>query len=156
MNLIECAIAREEQARADFASLAVASETSEQRTLFSLLGAAEDELLAELHALAPQALPATGGVEHCSFISLPPPDRLHRGGAGAGDGYRAITAVVEGYRDDYRQRATMTADPRLVQLCATLAAVEERHLATVEAIYAFVETPRTYLAWGEFANLRDM
>jgi rubrerythrin len=37
-----------------------------------------------------------------------------------------------------------------------LAAEERRHLNMVENIYDFVEAPRSFLAWGEFSNLREL
>jgi len=33
---------------------------------------------------------------------------------------------------------------------------ERHHLEEIENIYEFKEAPRTYLAWGEFSNLRDL
>jgi hypothetical protein len=34
-----------------------------------------------------------------------------------------------------------------------IAEEEKKHLNIIENIYSFVESPRTYLAWGEFSNL---
>jgi hypothetical protein len=36
-----------------------------------------------------------------------------------------------------------------------IAEEERHHLEVMENIYDFVESPRTYLAWGEFSNLRE-
>ena len=33
---------------------------------------------------------------------------------------------------------------------------EKRHLGEIEGIYEFVETPRTYLEWGEFSNIHPL
>ena len=46
----------------------------------------------------------------------------------------------------------MLSNKQLLQL----AEEERRHLEVVENIYAFMESPRTYLAWGEFANLEQL
>ncbi len=37
-----------------------------------------------------------------------------------------------------------------------LAEDEKEHLSIVENIYEFVEKPRTFLAWGEFSNLKEL
>ena len=41
-------------------------------------------------------------------------------------------------------------------MLAWLANDEKRHLERIEEIYDFVETPRCYLEWGEFSNLRSL
>lgn len=33
---------------------------------------------------------------------------------------------------------------------------EKQHLSEIENIYEFIETPRTYLEWGEFSNLHPL
>jgi hypothetical protein len=36
-----------------------------------------------------------------------------------------------------------------------IAEEERKQLNIVENIYSFVESPKTYLAWGEFSNLKE-
>ena len=51
-------------------------------------------------------------------------------------------------------RAESRKDSREVLM--QLAEDEKRHLGRIEEIYDFVDTPRCYLEWGEFSNLRSL
>lgn len=64
------------------------------------------------------------------------------------------------------------AEDEMIRLCEGMARAEEgenakallnwfvedekRHLEEIEGIYEFVETPRTYLEWGEFSNIHPL
>jgi rubrerythrin len=37
-----------------------------------------------------------------------------------------------------------------------IAEEERRHLNIMENIFDFVESPKTFLAWGEFSNLNEL
>ena len=41
------------------------------------------------------------------------------------------------------------------ELLLMIAHEERKHLSIVENIYTFVESPKSYLAWGEFSNLKE-
>lgn len=152
MNIIDCAIAREERAHKHFATLGQELAGDERHTLFTLLGAAEEEHLAHLRALHGSIPSPLAEVDSCTFTPLPSPPRPHD----ASDCYREVMCAGEAYRDDYQQRATMAADEATRRLYTSLACAEEGHLATLDAIYTFVEAPKNFLVWGEFANLRDL
>jgi len=42
------------------------------------------------------------------------------------------------------------------EMLRRLAEEEKHHLERIEEIYDFVETPRCFLEWGEFSNLRSL
>jgi hypothetical protein len=51
--------------------------------------------------------------------------------------------------------AAQETNPVAAGLLRKLAEEEQLHLQVIENIYDFVESPRTYLAWGEFGTLRE-
>jgi len=71
------------------------------------------------------------------------------------DGYRHIVSAEEELLGLYAELAAHTDNRDDKRLLDTLVEQEQRHLSEVEHIYDFVETPRTFLAWGEFSNLRE-
>jgi len=71
------------------------------------------------------------------------------------DGYRHVVKEEEESIKFYEEMAGKAEDEATRTFLMQLAEQEKRHLSIVENIYAFVESPRTYLAWGEFSNLKE-
>jgi rubrerythrin len=71
------------------------------------------------------------------------------------DGFRHIVAEEEESIRFYEHLATYAADEGVKRLLDKLVEQEKRHLNIVQNIFDFVESPRTYLAWGEFSNLQE-
>ena len=72
------------------------------------------------------------------------------------DGYRhAIKAEEESIRF-YLDAAEKEQSPEVRQLLRALAAEEKIHLNIIENIYEFVESPKYFLEWREFSNLKPL
>lgn len=55
----------------------------------------------------------------------------------------------------YEDLAKREKDQGIVQLLLKIANEEKKHFNILENIYDFVSSPLTYLAWGEFSNLKE-
>ena len=55
----------------------------------------------------------------------------------------------------YEELAAQAKDEGTREILLMIADEERKHLNIVQNIYSFVESPKTYLAWGEFSNLEE-
>ena len=160
MNIIECAIKKEQDAKSWYEQLAANVDTPALKDLYSVLAASEDE-----HFRALCSLKAGEGGESASFVALdqaacafrPLIDQKDQAAAlkRDPDGYRQILAEEEDTIRLYEDLAAHAGDNGARKLLEKLVSEEKRHLSIVENVFDFVESPRTYLAWGEFSNLRE-
>jgi len=160
MDVIECAIKKELEAKRWYEHLADNVSTPELKELYSLLAASEDE-----HFEALSNLKEDGGEKTAGFLVLanavcafrPLHDQQHPGEAlkRDPDRYRQILAEEEETICLFEELAARCRNNGARQLLEKLVTEEKRHLNIVENIFEFVELPRTYLAWGEFGNLRE-
>lgn len=160
MNILECAITRETEASSRLEQLAANAAGEELRELFTLLAAAEREHLQRLEALQGDvarhgAWDVSLAAAICPAKSLPGPETLAAAESASPDGYLDIARAEEASIAFYQDLATKAENPELRRLCRELAEEERRHLQQIAHIYDFVEGPKTFLAWGEFSNLRD-
>ena len=156
MNVIACAIDRETAASARYEELAADAPRTELHELFTLLAAAEREHLQRLFALRKE-MERLGAweVAACPSKVLPGPETLASGTEVRSDGYVEVARAEEESIAFYERLAARAENPQLRRLGFELAAEERRHLQQIAHIYDFVEGPKTFLAWGEFANLRE-
>lgn len=160
MNVYDCAMAMEEDARKRFEVLAYTVTVPELQSLFALLARAEDEHLRHLRGLKEGANGSGdfGALDDafCIFRGLVDQKETVAAMDRDPDLYRHLVAQEEESIRFYEELAERAVrDGEKVQLLK-LAEEERRHLEVVENIYAFVESPRTFLAWGEFANLGQL
>jgi len=160
MNVIDFAMRMEEETRTSFEKLAEEAETTELKSIFSLLADSDREHHEHLTLLKTTTDP--GAAESVTL------DR-------AGKHMRELVGTIasadilrddeDGYRHALRQEeisislfeklAEREPNGTAAALLRKMAAEERLHLEKMENIYDFVESPRTYLAWGEFSNLRE-
>ena len=160
MDIIECAINKELEARTWYEQLAADVSEPALKELFSVLAASEDE-----HFKALSNLRDGEGEKSAGFVALtnaacafrPLLDQRDHVATLSRDpdGYRQILAEEEETIRLYEDLAAHADDEGARKLLDKLVAEEKRHLNIVENIFEFVESPRTYLAWGEFSNLRE-
>ena len=55
----------------------------------------------------------------------------------------------------YEEMAQKEQSPATKKILLQIAEEEKHHFNIVENIYDFVATPNTFLAWGEFSNLKE-
>ena len=153
MNLIDCAIDRDKMLRGRFDDLAGTATTPERQEIFTLLAAEAESHLRHLHQLRDELRRHRGAlsveIDTCLPLALAPQELEES------DGFLAVDRLVAANVARYEACVTRAENPRLRALLERLLAAEHQHRQRIAQIYDFVEGPKTYLAWGEFANLRD-
>jgi len=160
MNVIDCAIKMEEEARMFYEALAANAPDPEEKNLFTLLAQAEQEHHDALVLVRRDAVPET--VEFtaldqaaCIFKPLLAKRDLLARLKRDPTGYGLVVAQEEKGVRFYEELAAQAGNERSRQLLLKIADQERKHLSIVENIYAFVESPKTFLASGEFSNLKE-
>ncbi len=160
MNIIECAIKMEEDARSYYEKLSEASTIPEIKNLLSILASAEDEHRDALVRMRDELGWKKKGFTvlkdaACAFRPLLGKRDVLEDLKNHPDAYREVVRREEEDVRFYEELAAKSPPGETRDLLLKIADEERRHLSIVENIYAFVESPRTYLAWGEFSNLED-
>lgn len=161
MNVFDFALQMEAEGKAFYEKLAAQAPAKELRTIFTLLAASEQEHYEHLQALKngtdpakAQSMMLEGVREHFrDLLDAVNPEAALKGDA---DGYRHAIKAEEKSIELYEEMAGKEPNIAAANLLQQLADEEKRHLSIMENIYEFVEAPKTYLAWGEFSNLREM
>lgn len=160
MNIIECALKMEEEAASHYTQLAAASSVEELRSIFGLLAAAEKEHHDTLMSMLEGVDTAKADFKAlddavCTFKPLLGKRDLVAELLRDPDGYQHVVKEEEESIKFYEEMAAKADNEAARALLLKLAEEERRHLSIVENIYSFVEAPKTYLAWGEFSNLKE-
>jgi rubrerythrin len=161
MNIFDCAIKIEEEAKRYYEGLEAESSVPEMKNLFSMLAASEEEHRASLIRLKKRMARGKGGLEGldgatCSFKPLLTQRELLEEVENDPDLYKFTVREEEQEIKFYEELASMAPDKATRKSLLMLAKEERRHLTMVENIYAFVEAPKTFLAWGEFSNRQEL
>lgn len=161
MNVFDCAIKIEEEVKNYYQGLEAESIQPELKSLFSLLAASEEEhrvRLLRLKKSMDREMPDLDGLDHsaCSFRPLLTQRELLEETGHDPDLYRFTVKEEEQEVKFYQELASMAENEAARRGLLMLAEEERRHLSVMENIYAFVEAPRTFLAWGEFGNRQDL
>jgi len=160
MNIFDCAIKMEKEARMYYEKLAAATDVLELKNLFTMLAAAEQEhhdVLVEMKgSIDPEKAHFMALQEaECLFRPLMAKRGLMAELKEDPDAYKhVVKAEEEGVRF-YLELAAQAKDEGTREILLMIADEERKHLNIVENIYSFVESPKTYLAWGEFSNLKE-
>lgn len=160
MNIFDCAIKMEEDARVYYEKLATAVTIPEMKNLFKILATAEKEHLDALvkmkESCDPKKIRFSDLQEAaCVFKPLLAKRDLIAELEDDPDAYKhALEQEEDGVRF-YEELAAKAQDVAAREIFLMIAKEEKKHLSIVENIYSFVESPRTYLAWGEFSNLNE-
>ncbi len=160
MNIFDCAIKMEEEAKGYYEKLAAATSAPELKNLFSLLAEAEQEhhdaLVKMKASIDPRKLGLRALQEAaCAFSPLLAKRDLLAMLRDDPDGYEHVVEEEEKSVKFYEELAAKAKDRETRTALLSIADEERKHLSVIENIYAFVESPKTYLAWGEFSNLQE-
>jgi rubrerythrin len=160
MNVFDFAMRLEEESRTSYEKLAEDADSVELKSIFSLLADSEREHHEHLTILKSATDP-----EVAESVSLGRAGNHIRELVGTiaasdvlrndTDGYRHALKQEEVNISLYEKLANREPNDAAAALLRTMAAEERHHLDVIEHIYDFVESPRTYLEWGEFSNLRE-
>lgn len=161
MNIIECTIKMRKEAQANYAKLSEITTDEELQRIFSMLAAAEDEHIEKLRAINDEFKLATaadnriseGACVYNPLIDVRNPGKSLRNDP---DAYNHVLKDEEATIAFFTRLAAETENETIRKACLAAAEKEREYLQTVENIYSFVEEPRTYLAWGEFGNLKAL
>jgi len=161
MNVFDCAIKIEEETKTYYEGLEAEACEPEMKNLFSLLAASEDEHRESLIRLKEsmskdRAMLDDLEVTACSFSPLLTQRELLEETEKDPDLYLFSVRKEEQEIRFYEELAGRAVNEPTREGLLMLAEQERRHLETVEHIYAFVEEPKNYLAWGEFSNLKEL
>ena len=160
MDIFECAIKMEEDAKKYYEKLAAATGVLELKNLFTMLAAAEQEhhdALVEMKgSIDPQKAQFKALQEAaCIFQPLLSKRDLMAELKEDPDAYKHVVKEEEEAVRFYEELAAQAKDEGTREILLKIADEERKHLNIVENIYSFVESPKTYLAWGEFSNLKE-
>ena len=160
MNVFDFAMRMEEESRAYYEKLATSARTKEMKTIFTLLADSEREHHEHLTLLKegtdPRLSQSVVLERTKNFI-----DKLVDGLPSDGvlqsddDGYRYAIKQEEQSIKLYEKLAEQEPNKEAANLLRRIADEERHHLEVMENIYDFVESPKTYLAWGEFSNIHE-
>lgn len=160
MNVFDCALKMEEEARVAYQALASGAAGEELKNLFTMLALAEQE-----HHDALLRMKKTNSHEQGEFKALEEASCLFqpllaKRGIMAEmtanhDAYRLVVAQEEKGVLFYEELAGRAEDEGSRRILLQIAEEERRHLDIVKNIYSFVESPKNFLASGEFSNLNQ-
>lgn len=160
MNIFDCAIKMEEEARLYYEKLAAVSVVPELRNLFTLLAESEQE-----HHDALVKMKKNCDSQKIQFKDLQDAACLFRPLLSKRDLVADIMEesdeyqlIVKGEEEGvlfYEGLAGQTEDEDTRRILHMIANEERKHLSIVKNIYSFVESPKSFLAWGEFSNLKE-
>lgn len=161
MNIIECTIKMRKEAQTNYANLSASVADKELKQLFSLLAAAEDEHIDKLLAINEEMkVSATTGNGLSDSVCVYRPQINSRNLMNTlrndPDAYLHVLKEEEETIEFFTRLADQADEETMRKVCLAAAEKEREHLQMIENIYSFVEEPRTYLAWGEFSNLRSL
>lgn len=160
MNIFDCALRMEVGARMNYERLAETTRIAELKELFTILAAAEQEHHDALEEQKRSSNPAKAefrGLQEaaCVFRSLlEKRDDMAELNEDT-DLYQQVIQEEQNAIKFYEELAAEADDRGTSEILLKIAAEERKHLNMVENIYAFVESPKNFLAWGEFSNLKE-
>ncbi|GFE62269.1 ferritin family protein [Geobacter sp. AOG2] len=160
MNVFDCAIKIEEESRKLYEELATAATVPELKNLFTLLAASEEEHRDALVKMKMDAKPSKAQFKAleeaaCVFQPLLAKRELMTELKNERDAYLHVVKEEEKEIGFYVESADQAKDEAVREILLKIAEEERKHLSIVENIYSFVESPKNFLAWGEFSNLKE-
>ena len=160
MNVFDCALNIEDETKKYYEGLEAESPLPEMKHLFSMLVASEDEHRDSLIRLKSMA-PAGGQLEGlegtaCRFRPILTQRELLEEIDNDPDLYKFTIREEEQEIAWFEELSMRATDEATAVSLRMLAEAERSHLAIMENIYAFVQAPKSYLAWGEFGNRQEL
>jgi rubrerythrin len=160
MNIFDCAIKMEEEARIYYEKLAADTAVPELKDLFTMLAESEQEHRDALVKLKESLAPMKTRFKDlqgaaCHFKPLLAKKDLKAEPLEKSDVYLNIVKKEEAGIQFYVDLAGQTKDENARKILLMIAKEERKHLSIVKNIYSFVESPKNFLASAEFSNLKE-
>jgi rubrerythrin len=161
MNIIECTIKMRKEAQANYANLSMSVADKELKRLFAMLAAAEDEHIDKLQGINEEFKASTTTDSRlsdsvCVYNPQVNSRNLMKALRHDPDAYIHVLKEEEETIEFFDRLAAESEKGAMRKVCLAAAEKEREHLQIIENIYSFVEEPRTFLAWGEFGNLKSL
>ena len=161
MNVLDFALKMEADGKAYYEKLAAESSSKELNNLFTLLAEAEQTHFDALQARKNETAFAQADSQLLEkakniFQRLMETKQSQSSLKADTDGYRHAIKAEEQSIEFYRNAAEKEQSAEVRRLLQALAAEEKLHLNIVENIYEFVESPKYFLEWQEFSNLKRL
>lgn len=159
MNVFDFAIKMEEDGRRLYEKLAQEADEPELRAIFTLLAEEERKHREVFTAMkngedpmmADSAVLDNARSAFQKLLEKDPADIL----SNDPDGYHHSIEAEEAYINTYEEMARKEKNAHAARLLLQIAEEEKAHLRIMENIFDFVESPRSFLVSGEFANLAE-
>jgi rubrerythrin len=160
MNLYQYAQEIEQSGIAFYQRLAGQAGSEGVRRVFGMLAADEEKLCEKLRTFR-RRYPAITSLE-CG--SLDPEAAPFEQACDNGqcrriftdlDAYRLARDAEQNVVQQYLDAAEAEKNPKIRQMLAWMAALEQHQLRQIEQLYDFAEAPNRSLEWGEFSNLDE-
>jgi rubrerythrin len=160
MNIFDCALKMENEARIYYEKLALATDLPELKNLFTLLAAAEQEHYEALVQIRGSHDPKKTEFKSLQEVACLITPLLAKRDLMAElkedpDAYRHVIKEEEAGIKFYEDLAAKETNEGFSRILRQIADEERKHLSIVENIYSFVESPKNFLAWGEFSGLKE-
>ena len=160
MNVFDFALKMEEDGRAYYQKLAAEATVSEFKTIFAMLADAEQEhhdVIAAMKKGVPAEQVNSKVLEKAKNVFQKILERKQTLASlkEDPDGFKHAIRIAEEGIKLYEEMAGKETNPVAVKVLLMLDEEEKKHLEIMENIYDFVEAPHTFLAWGEFSNLKE-
>jgi rubrerythrin len=164
MNAIDYMIRTEEDGLRLYEMLSYETDDRELKEIFELLAERQRNHLGSLEALKESVGPSdaeSGLVERARHLEngfrrlLDSRDIIHEL-KNDRDAFFHILKAEEETIHLFEGMARAETKTNTRTLLERIAEDEKSHLSNIENIYDFIETPRTYLEWGEFSNLHPL
>ncbi len=160
MNIFDCAIKMEVEARMFFENLALTTAVPELKQLFTLLAESEQEHHNTLVGMKEnrdfqKVRFKEWQSDACLFKPLLARRDLTVDTIEESDQYLQIIQEEEKGIRFYEEQAAQTEDEDIRKILLMIADEERKHLSIVKNIYSFVESPKNFLVNAEFSNLKE-
>ena len=160
MNIFDCAIKMEEEARKYYEQLAATAAVPELKNLFTMLAESEQEhhdALVELKESKEHIMAGFKDLQGaaCHFKPLLAKKDLKVEPLEESAAYLKSVKEEEDGIQFYVDLAAQTKDENAHKVLLMIAKEERKHLSIVKNIYSFVESPKNFLASAEFSNLKE-
>ena len=159
MNIFDFAIKMEEDGKAFYEKLAKNTPHPGLQTIFARLAADEQKHSEIFQALRSgekkMAMADSTALELAKNVFTALPKGAGTDVKGDLESYQyAMQIEAESFRL-YEDAAKNEKDAGTKELLLKIAAEEHKHFQIIENIFAFINAPNQYLAWGEFSNLEE-
>ena len=160
MNVFDYAIQMEEDGRKFYEKLAEETGEPELKTIFKLLAQEEENHRDLFQAMKDGEDPVKADSKVLEKAKSSFKKLMERKDALGilrkdPDAYRHSIRTEEEYIKLYEDMAKKEKNEHAAKLLQQIAEEERCHLTIMENIFDFMESPKTFLAWGEFSNLKE-